>query len=298
MNLDHLNYFKTLVELKSRSAAAEYLAITPSTLSLALSKLEQEVGVPLIEKTRGTVELTTEGEAFYEYVNTALRFLNNGLKLIQEKRGGDLQREIVIGAVFSVQSKDWSRIINRFRLRTHGNVLIRVEQLSTPLLVKGIKQGTIDVAFAGTMGEDPEVRFDPCWSQEAVLVVNRLHPLANRDEVSLKDLSDQYLISYNLTGPLGAELTELVKDYELTIDCLYSDEITLASMVVGNPDMMAIACRSWLLDSFERDIRLVKISEAPRNFHQMYLCSNARVEQSKTVSEFIDTALDYCSNLA
>ena len=298
MNLDHLNYFKTLVELKSRSAAAEYLAITPSTLSLALSKLEQEVGVPLIEKTRGTVELTTEGEAFYEYVNTALRFLNNGLKLIQEKRGGGLQREIVIGAVFSVQSKDWSRIINRFRLRTHGNVLIRVEQLSTPLLVKGIKQGTIDVAFAGTMGEDPEVRFDPCWSQEAVLVVNRLHPLANRDEVSLKDLSDQYLISYNLTGPLGAELTELVKDYELTIDCLYSDEITLASMVVGNPDMMAIACRSWLLDSFERDIRLVKISEAPRNFHQMYLCSNARVEQSKTVSEFIDTALDYCSNLA
>lgn len=297
MNLDHLNYFKTLVELKSRSAAAEYLAITPSTLSLALSKLEQEVGVPLIEKTRGTVELTTEGEAFYEYVNTALRFLNNGLKLIQEKRGG-LQREIVIGAVFSVQSKDWSRIINRFRLRTHGNVLIRVEQLSTPLLVKGIKQGTIDVAFAGTMGEDPEVRFDPCWSQEAVLVVNRLHPLANRDEVSLKDLSDQYLISYNLTGPLGAELTELVKDYELTIDCLYSDEITLASMVVGNPDMMAIACRSWLLDSFERDIKLVKISEAPRNFHQMYLCSNARVEQSKTVSEFIDTALDYCSNLA
>lgn len=298
MNLDHLNYFKTLVELKSRSAAAEYLAITPSTLSLALSKLEQEVGVPLIEKTRGTVELTTEGEAFYEYVNTALRFLNNGLKLIQEKRGGGLQREIVIGAVFSVQSKDWSRIINRFRLRAHGNVLIRVEQLSTPLLVKGIKQGTIDVAFAGTMGEDPEVMFDPCWSQEAVLVVNRLHPLANRDEVSLKDLSDQYLISYNLTGPLGAELTELVKDYELTIDCLYSDEITLASMVAGNPDMMAIACRSWLLDSFERDIKLVKISEAPRNFHQMYLCSNARVEQSKTVSEFIDTALDYCSNLA
>lgn len=177
-------------------------------------------------------------------------------------------------------------------------MLIRVEQLSTPLLVKGIKQGTIDVAFAGTMGEDPEVRFDPCWSQEAVLVVNRLHPLANRDEVSLKDLSDQYLISYNLTGPLGAELTELVKDYELTIDCLYSDEITLASMVVGNPDMVAISCRSWLLDSFERDIRLVKISEAPRNFHQMYLCSNARVEQSKTVSEFIDTALDYCSNLA
>ena len=63
MNLDHLNYFKTLVELRSRSATAEKLSITPSTLSLALGKLEQEVGVPLIEKKRGAVELTSEGEA-------------------------------------------------------------------------------------------------------------------------------------------------------------------------------------------------------------------------------------------
>lgn len=78
MNLDHLNYFKTLVELRSRSATAESLSITPSALSLALGKLEQEVGVPLIEKKRGAVELTSEGESFYEYVDASLRFLNNG----------------------------------------------------------------------------------------------------------------------------------------------------------------------------------------------------------------------------
>lgn len=92
MNLDHLTYFKTLVELGSRSETAERLSITPSTLSLALSKLEQEVGVPLIQKKRGSVELTSEGEAFYEYVETSLRFLNNGLKLLQEKRGGRSKR--------------------------------------------------------------------------------------------------------------------------------------------------------------------------------------------------------------
>lgn len=114
MNLDHLNYFKTLVELRSRSATAEKLSITPSTLSLALGKLEQEVGVPLIEKKRGAVELTSEGESFYEYVDASLRFLNTGLNMLKEKRF-ESQREIVVGTVFSVQSKDWSRIINQFR---------------------------------------------------------------------------------------------------------------------------------------------------------------------------------------
>lgn len=124
MNLDHLNYFKTLVELRSRSATAEKLSITPSTLSLALGKLEQEVGVPLIEKKRGAVELTSEGESFYEYVDASLRFLNNGLKMLKEKQFGS-QREIVVGTVFSVGLASsinsgfvltvlfWSRLINR-----------------------------------------------------------------------------------------------------------------------------------------------------------------------------------------
>lgn len=156
MNLDHLNYFKTLVELRSRSATAEKLSITPSTLSLALRKLEQEVGVPLIEKKRGAVELTSEGELFYEHVDTSLRFLNNGLKMLKEKQCGS-QREIVVGTVFSVQSKDWSRIINQFRVRTRGAVLVKVDQSSTPVLIEKIKRGVVDVAFAGTMGEDPVI---------------------------------------------------------------------------------------------------------------------------------------------
>lgn len=88
MNLDHLYYFRTLVELKSRSRAAERLSITPSTLSLAISKLEREVGVPLIEKKRGSVDLTSDGQAFYEYVATALQFLDGGLRVLRERHGG------------------------------------------------------------------------------------------------------------------------------------------------------------------------------------------------------------------
>lgn len=107
MNLDHLNYFKTLVELRSRSATAEKLSITPSTLSLALGKLEQEVGVPLIEKKRGVVELTSEGESFYEYVDASLRFLNNGLKMLKTGLASSINSGFVLTVLF------WSRLIKR-----------------------------------------------------------------------------------------------------------------------------------------------------------------------------------------
>lgn len=92
MNLDHLYYFKALVETKSRIEASERLSITPSTLSLAISKLEHELDTVLIEKKRGAVELTTDGAAFYEYVATALRFLDGGVDILKERRGGGSKR--------------------------------------------------------------------------------------------------------------------------------------------------------------------------------------------------------------
>lgn len=88
MNLDHLYYFKTLVETKSRSATAEKLAITPSTLSLAIAKLERELNTSLLDKKRGSVSLTTDGQVFYEYIATALRFVDGGIKILQERNGG------------------------------------------------------------------------------------------------------------------------------------------------------------------------------------------------------------------
>ena len=140
MNLDHLTYFKTLVELGSRSETAERLSITPSTLSLCAFKLEQEVGVPPFQKKRGSVELTSEGETFYEYVETSLRFPEQRVEIAPRKAGG-VQGEIVIGTVFSVQSKDWSRIINRFRLKTHGDVLIRDRSIFNALVNRRYKEG-------------------------------------------------------------------------------------------------------------------------------------------------------------
>lgn len=298
MNLDHLRYFKTLFELGNRNEAAQHLAITPSTLSLAISKLESEVGTPLFEKTRGSVKSTEEGRVFYEYVTTALRFLDNGLSLIQEKpKEGGIQKQINIGAVYSVQDKDWSHIINQFRSKTHGEVQINITQSSTPALLSEIKRGLIDLAFTGTMGPDPEITFYPCWSQEACLVVNRRHPFAFRNKISLQELAGHYLVSYALTGPLGAELTKLIQGYDLSIDYLYSDEITLASLVAGNPDIMAIACRSWLLDSYCNEVNLIKLTEAPPAFHQMYLCSKAGINQRGAVATFLEIAQQYCSSM-
>lgn len=296
MNLEQLKYFKELVETGSRNKTASHLGITPSTLSVAIGKLEHEVGTPLFRKTRGTVDLTSDGEVFYEYVGASLHFLNDGVRILRDRHSVDAPPlQISIGAVHSVREDDWARVMNLYRQATHGRVQVNVEQSTTQDLIQGLKAGAIDVAIAGTMGPDAQIASVPCWSQSAVLVVNKTHPFSRRKEVSLSELARTRLVSYSFTGPFGLELTNLVKGYDLSLDCRYSDEVTLASIVVGNPETMAIACRSWMLNAYSNEVSLVRITEAPENFHQMYLLYKAEVSQRPVVSAFIEAVEAHCA---
>ena len=113
MNLDHLYYFKTLVETKSRTITSEKLAITPSTLSLAITKLERELNTTLLDKKRGSVELTTDGQVFYEYIATALRFVDGGVKILQERNGGGvlLRAKLPLAPFFLFRTKTGQKLL-------------------------------------------------------------------------------------------------------------------------------------------------------------------------------------------
>lgn len=297
MNLAHLYYFKELVNTRNRKAAAESMSISQPTLSQAMSRLESELGVPLFEKGRTGVKLTEEGEAFYHYVNSSLRYLDSGIDFITKKQS-DQPQVINIGAVFSAQNKDWSRILYEFRRKTSGKVQINVIQSTTPDLMRKLENGSVDVVFAGPAGVDDDVDlsdigYHPCWTQRATLLVNRLHPFAAFDELSLDNLVGQHLISYDVEGPLGPSVNNLLAGHEdLFVETLYSDEITLASIVLANPDIIGLACRSWLLDAYLDELKCVSILEAPEAFRQIYICYRMHQERTPIIDDFLRVATE------
>ena len=73
-----------------------------------------------------------------------------------------------------------------------------------------------------------------------------------------------------MQGPLGEDLAALIDGKPLQVGYRYKDEITLASIVLANPDVMALACQSWLLKAYTDEIRLLAIDEAP-DILQLYI---------------------------
>jgi len=66
MKTRHLRYFLTVAEERSFVRAAERTSIEPSPLSRAIRELEQRLGVELLHRAKGRIQLTWAGEAFYE----------------------------------------------------------------------------------------------------------------------------------------------------------------------------------------------------------------------------------------
>ena len=67
VNFQHLEYFNELAKTQYMAQAAQNLGISQPTLSYAVKKLEEELGVPLFEKSGRNIRLTVYGKSFAEY---------------------------------------------------------------------------------------------------------------------------------------------------------------------------------------------------------------------------------------
>ncbi len=296
MNLSHLYYFRKLVEVGNYSDAANELFIAQPTLSLAVSSLEKELGAPLLKKKRNGVELTEDGEEFYTATLTATNALNSSISSIKQRAASEYG-SIRLGAVYSIQSPEWSRLISQFRRTVDSHLKIDLKQGTTGSLFRDLKAGELDLIFSGIpFGGDPEVTSIPCFTQGVTLVVNQDNPLSERLSISLAELArlNQRVISYTVQGgPFETELAALLEEHpNLEVHCNYSDEITLCSLVVADPGAVAIACHSWLVSTFP-NVNTLEITDAPKDFHQFYMSYRKRGRKALAVEAFLDMAKGY-----
>jgi DNA-binding transcriptional LysR family regulator len=84
MNWQQLEYFKTVAETQNFTSAANLLSVTQPALSKAISKLEEELNVPLFEKNGRNIKLTRFGSMFLIHANAAINEISKGIQELQD----------------------------------------------------------------------------------------------------------------------------------------------------------------------------------------------------------------------
>src|ERR1043166_7655767 len=120
MNLHHLRLFAAVAQRQSFSAAAESLNITQPAVSKALADLERQIGLPLLDRSGRTVQLTEAGDVLFARARELFGIEQAAERELLELKG--LRRGMLrVGASTTVATYLLPQVFSSFRER-HPNV--------------------------------------------------------------------------------------------------------------------------------------------------------------------------------
>lgn len=207
MELGQLETFLMIAREKSFSRAAERLFRTQPAISLALKRLEDELGETLVDRTTKGGSLTDSGERLLPLAQRMLELRQQisdtfgALKGLQHGR-------LSIGANESMSEFLLPRMLLGFR-QTHPDIDIKAFRLSSERIPRDILEHRLDVGFVSYDPLHPELKSEVVFRDQMVLVVGPDHRLSSRRAIDLKALGDETFIAHNALTPTRASIQDI-----------------------------------------------------------------------------------------
>jgi len=190
MDLRQLRYFTKLAETLNFHRAAEQLNMSQPPLTVAIRRLEEDLGAELFERGPRGVRLTAAGMAALGPAREALQCAELVREAVRRGASGESGR-LRIGYVGSAVSECLPRVIPFFRER-FPLVQLELEEMATVAIADAVEARQIDVGLV-RLPVMNRAQLDIAVIERDVLEVGLpvTHPLAQRRSIALQDLSDQ-----------------------------------------------------------------------------------------------------------
>lgn len=206
MELRTLRYFVTLAEELHFGRAARRLAITQPPLSLAILKLEEEIGVALFARTRRHVALTDAGSVFLEQARSVLSRAGEAVQMAQAAHRGEIGR-LAIGYMSASIFTLLPAVLRDFAAR-HPGVRLDLRELTLPQQLAALRAGDIHAGFMRPPVTDAELASESLLEEPLRVALPAGHPLAAARRIRALRLASEPFVMFQRSP--GLVLHDLV----------------------------------------------------------------------------------------
>lgn len=192
MTLTELKYIVMLAEEKHFGRAADRCYVSQPTLSVAVKKLEEELGTAIFERSKSSVYVTPLGE---QIITQAKRVLDqaNTIKELASSGKNQLKSPLKIGAIFTIAPYLFPFMIPSLHKITSGMPLIIEEDLTENLRPK-LRNGELDAIIVALPFREPDVVTQPIYEEDFMVLMPKNHPWTKLSSIETDQLSTDNLL--------------------------------------------------------------------------------------------------------
>jgi DNA-binding transcriptional LysR family regulator len=295
MDLRQLRYLVALADERHFTRAAEREHIAQPALSQQIRRLEEEVGVALVERTTRRVAITEAGELLVARARRIMSELSAAEAELEALRG-ILTGHVSVGAMHTMGPVDVSLALAIFHQR-HPGVELTVLEQSSEELAEMLRDDVLDLAFLSVTEriESHGLGLHQLVSEELVVILPQAHPLAGRSCVRMGELAGEQFISYREGSRLRELLNRAAREAEFDPQVmLESNESRRIRRLVARGMGVAILPRSDSEGSAGVEIAVVNLDQ-PALTRDITLAWRQGRRHPPAVAEFIDLSRELFS---
>ena len=194
MELRKLKHFVVLAEELHFGRAARRLSLTQPPLSMSIRGLEEELGVPLFERTRRNVALTHAGAIFLEEARDILERTAKAADLARAAHRGEAGR-LTVGFIAATAYTLLPLVLRDFRARFPG-VTLDLRELTMPEQFEALRREDIDIGLLRPPVVDPTLASAVILEEPMVVALPAGHPLAKAARIRASRLAAEPFVMF------------------------------------------------------------------------------------------------------
>jgi LysR family hydrogen peroxide-inducible transcriptional activator len=267
MTLSELRFVVSVAHEKNFRRAAAKSFVSQPALSLAIKKIENELGVLIFERNRMGISLTTVGEKIVNQAQIVLEEVDK-IKAISVVEKNTQQVEIKIGLIYSIAPYLLPSIIPLVK-NSSPEIILEAEEDITTNLIKKLEEGSIDAAIIALPFVVPGIETQPLYDEPFKVLIPTKHPWNNKQKINAKELKNEKILLLDNTHCFSMQVREACPGISDKAEVQAGTSLeTIRNMVASNLGI-SILPQSATANNYSNDLINILPFESPIPFRRV-----------------------------
>jgi len=216
MQFESIKVFCDVARQRSFSSAAAANGISQSAVSQIVNQLEKRLGVLLVDRSRRPLQLTRQGQAYYDGCRKLVdeyQAVEASVKNLGERITGTVR----VAAIYSVGLRDMSQVVQRFAAQ-HPEARVEIEYLHPDRVVEKALDGTADFGLVSFPQRTRRLTALAWREEEMVLACPPSHPFVARRKVRVAALSGEKYVGFDRDLVIRKKVDRFLRSHGAQVD--------------------------------------------------------------------------------